>query len=69
MSVAAIAQPVRAGLRTPIIWGLAVGVAQAATPLAFWWLDTATVYALGLAVIASVYIGFAVADGRRTSSP
>ena len=66
MSVAAIAQPVRAGLRTPVIWGLAVGVAQAATPLAFWWLDTATVYALGLAVIASVYIGFAVADGRRT---
>jgi hypothetical protein len=49
----------------PVIWGLAVGVAQAATPLAFWWLDTATVYALGLAVIASVYIGFAVADGRR----
>jgi hypothetical protein len=26
---------------------------------------TPTVYALGLAVIASVYIGFAVADGRR----
>jgi hypothetical protein len=46
--------------------GLVVGVAQAATPLAFWWLDTATVYALGLAVIASVYIRFAVADGRRT---
>ena len=66
VSVAAIAQPVRAGLRTPVIWGLVVGVAQAATPLAFWWLDTATVYALGLAVIASVYIGFAVADGRRT---
>lgn len=66
MSVAAIAQPVRAGLRTPVIWGLVIGVAQAATPLAFWWLDTATVYALGLAVIAAVYIGFAVADGRRT---
>jgi hypothetical protein len=41
-----------------------VGLAQAATPLAFWWLDTATVYALGLAVIAPVYVGFAVADGR-----
>ena len=39
---------------------------QAATPLALWWLDTATVYALGLVVIAPVYIGFAVADGRRT---
>ncbi len=63
----AIAQPVRAGLRAPAIWGgLVVGVAQAAAPLAFWWLDTATVYALGLAVIASVYIGFAVADGRGT---
>ena len=66
MSVAALAQPVRAGLRVPALWGLVVGVAQAATPLAFWWLDTATVYALGLVVIASVYIGFAVADGRGT---
>ena len=36
-------------------------VLQAASPLAFWWLDAATVYALGLALIASVYIGFAVA--------
>jgi hypothetical protein len=41
-----------------------VGAIQAATPLAFWWLDPATVYAFGLVVIASVYIGFAVADGR-----
>jgi hypothetical protein len=39
--------------------------ASRATPVAFWWLDTATVYALGPAVIASLYIGFAVADGRR----
>ena len=39
---------------------------QAASPLAFWWLDAATVYALGLALIASIYIGFAVADGRPT---
>jgi hypothetical protein len=51
-------------LRGPVVWGVVVGLAQAATPLAFWWLDTATVYALGLAVIAPVYIGFAVADGR-----
>ena len=30
-----------------------------------WWLDTATVYALGLAVIAPIYIGLAVGgDGR-----
>jgi hypothetical protein len=38
---------------------------QAASPLGFWWLTPATVYALGLAFIASVYIGLAVADGRR----
>ena len=62
----AIAQPVRTGLRAPVTWGLVVGVAQAATPLGFWWLDTATVYALGLVGIAFVYVGFAVADGRRT---
>ena len=66
MSTTATTQPFHAGLRGPVFWGLVVGVAQAATPLAFWWLDTATVYALGLAVIASVYIGFAVADGRWT---
>jgi hypothetical protein len=48
-----------------VAWGLLVGVAQAATPLAFWWLDAATVYALGLVGIAFIYIGFAVADGRR----
>jgi hypothetical protein len=29
-----------------------------------WWLDPATVYVLSLALIAAVYIGFAVADGR-----
>ena len=51
-------------MRTAIAWGVVVGVAQAATPLAFWWLNPATVYALGLAVIAAIYIGFAVADGR-----
>ena len=53
-----------ARLRGPVLWGVVVGVAQAATPLVFWWLDNATVYALGLAVIAAVYVGFAVADGR-----
>ena len=44
--------------------GLVVGVTQAASPLAFWWLDAPIVYAFGLVVIASVYVGFAVADGR-----
>jgi hypothetical protein len=52
------------GLKGPVFWGVVVGVAQALTPLVFWWLDTATVYALGLAAIAAIYIGFAVADGR-----
>jgi hypothetical protein len=47
-----------------VIWGVLVGAVQAASPLAFWWLDASTVYALGLVVIASIYIGFAVADGR-----
>ena len=50
--------------RAPVIWGVAWGAIQAASPLGFWWLDVATVYALSLALIASVYIGFAVADGR-----
>lgn len=60
----ATTQPFREGMRGPVLWGLVVGLAQAATPLVFWWLDTSTVYALGLVVIAPVYIGFAVADGR-----
>ena len=50
--------------RAPATWGVVFGGLQAASPLAFWWLDAGTVYALGLALIASVYIGFAVADGR-----
>jgi hypothetical protein len=48
-----------------VLWGVVVGALQAASPYAFWWLDPATVYALGLILIAAVYIGFAVADGRR----
>jgi hypothetical protein len=50
--------------RVAMLWGIVVGLLQAATPLVFWWLDGATVYALGLAVIAAIYVGFAVADGR-----
>jgi hypothetical protein len=50
--------------RRAVLWGVVVGAVQAATPLVFWWLPSATVYALGLALIASIYIGFAVADGR-----
>ena len=51
-------------LRAPVAWGVVWGCLQAASPLAFFWLPSATVYALGLAVIAAVYIGFSVADGR-----
>jgi hypothetical protein len=62
----ALTQPVTGPLRSPVLWGVVVGGIQAASPLGFWWLDPATVYALGLALIAAVYIGFAVADGRPT---
>lgn len=55
-----------AGSRAPWTWGAVWGVLQAAAPLGFWWLDAATVYALSVALIASIYIGFAVADGRPT---
>jgi hypothetical protein len=51
-------------VRTPLLWGAGIGVLQALSPLAFPWLGASTVYALGLALIASIYIGFAVADGR-----
>jgi hypothetical protein len=53
-------------LRTPVLWGVVVGALQAASPLGFWWLDPATTYALSLTLIAAVYVGFAVADGRPT---
>jgi hypothetical protein len=48
----------------PVMWGLVFGGIQAASPLGFRWLDPATVHALSIALIAAVYIGFAVADGR-----
>jgi len=51
-------------LRAPVLWGVVWGVLQAAAPLGFRWLEPATVYALSIALIAAVYIGFAVADGR-----
>ena len=51
-------------MRAAVLWGVVFGVLQAASPLALWWLDTGVVYALGLAAIAAIYVGFAVADGR-----
>ena len=52
-------------LRLPVAWGVAVGAVQAASPLVFRWLTATTVYALELIAIAAIYVGFAVADGRR----
>jgi RsiW-degrading membrane proteinase PrsW (M82 family) len=43
---------------------LLFGGIQAASPLLLWWLAPATVYAISLIVIAPIYIGLAVADGR-----
>lgn len=51
-------------LSKPILWGVIVGILQTLAPLAFWWLEPGVVWALALIVIGSVYIGFAVADGR-----
>ena len=51
-------------LRTPVAWGLVWGCLQAASPLAFFWLVDTTVYAIGIILIAAIYIGFSVADGR-----
>ena len=56
--------PLRHRLRTPVAWGAVFGVLQVASPLAFPWLGATTVYALGLVLIAAIYLGFAVADGR-----
>jgi hypothetical protein len=51
-------------LRGPLLAGVVVGGLQAVSPFGFWWLTPATVYAVGLAFIAAVDIGFGVADGR-----
>jgi hypothetical protein len=56
--------PWTASLRKPILWGVAIGILQAFSPVGLWWLDGALVWAISLAIIAAIYIGFAVADGR-----
>ena len=56
--------PERHPLRVPILWGLAIGAVQAASPVVLGWLEPATLHALYISLIAAVYIGFAVADGR-----
>lgn len=57
-------RPASGDLRLPVLWGVVVGVLQALSPFAFWWLPPATVYAMGIAVIAAIYVGLSVADGR-----
>lgn len=47
-----------------IWWGAGVGAAQAGLAFSFWWLDPATVHSLMIALIAAVYVGLAVSDGR-----
>jgi hypothetical protein len=49
---------------TTVGWGFVVGVANAMAPLTIWWLDASTVRAFAITLIAAIYIGFAVADGR-----
>ena len=53
-------------MRAPAAWGVVFGGLQAASPWAVPWLAPATVHALGLTLIAAVYVGFGVADGRPT---
>jgi hypothetical protein len=48
----------------PVAWGVVVGMVNVVAPLGIWWLDLATVHALTISLIAAVYVGFAVADGR-----
>jgi hypothetical protein len=47
-----------------VVWGLVVGVINAAVPFVTWWIDPSTMHALIVTLIAAVYVGFAVADGR-----
>ena len=49
---------------TTVGWGFLVGLVNAAAPVVVWWLDPSTIHAMVIALIAAVYIGFAVADGR-----
>src|SRR4030081_947499 len=51
-------------LRAPMAWGVVWGLLTAAIPLGVWWLEPANLHALAIPLIAAVYIGFAVADGR-----
>ena len=56
--------PEHHSLRGPVLWGLALGAVQAASPLILQWVEPATLHAMYISLIAAIYIGFAVADGR-----
>lgn len=61
--------PVTATVKDPTTvralgWGVAVGLAQVAVAASLWWLELSTVHALMITLIAAIYIGFAVSDGR-----
>lgn len=53
------------GITPALVWGLVVGALNAALPFAAWWLDQTVVHALIITLVAAVYVGFAVADGRK----
>ena len=55
----------RASLRTLVLWGVLVGAFQAASPVGLWWLHQDVVWAITLVIIAPIYVGLAVGDGRR----
>jgi hypothetical protein len=59
-----LSSPERRSLQGPVLWGLALGAVQAASPLILRWLEPATLHAMYISLIAAIYIGFAVADGR-----
>jgi hypothetical protein len=48
-----------------IVWGVSIGIFQAICPIVLWWLNATDVWGVALALIAAVYVGFAVADGRK----
>ncbi|MGZ4780111.1 MAG: hypothetical protein ACXV5L_13005 [Thermoanaerobaculia bacterium] len=48
-----------------IAWGVGVGVFQAMSPVVLWWLEPKQIWGIALAMIASIYVGFAVGDGRK----
>ena len=59
----------REAIRAAIAWGVVFGLLQAIAPLIVWRLPPAAIYGLSLILIASVYPGFAVVDGRPVAAP